>query len=94
MCLSFVNEISQYDSLYSRKINISDSDNISKLFKFFDKRKYILIIDIQHNDDPLFLKQITNDNDKYFCSQCQKEIISLDNVCKCNLCHMSYVIIL
>ena len=89
MCLSFVNEISQYDSLYIKKIDIEDSENISKLFTFFDKRKYILIIDIQHNDDPLFLKQIANDNNKYFCSQCQKEILSLDNIYKCNLCHMS-----
>ena len=92
MCLSFVNEISKYDSLYIKKINIQDNENITNLLSFFDKKKYILIIEIQHNEDPLFFNPIDNNKiNKYFCSQCQKEIASLEseNIYKCNICHFS-----
>ena len=87
MCISFVNEISSYDSLYIHKINISDEENISKLFSYYDKKRNILIIEIQKDNEQLFLNEIKND--KYFCSECQKEISSFENIYKCNFCHFS-----
>ena len=87
MCISFVNEISSYDSLYIQKINISDEENISKLFSYYDKKRNILIIEIQKNNDQLFLKEIKNN--KYFCSECNKEISSFEKIYKCNFCHLS-----
>ena len=86
MCISFVNEISSYDSLYIQKIDISDDKNISNLFSLYDKKKNILIIEIQKDNEPLFLNEIKN---KYFCSECKKEISSFENIYKCNFCHLS-----
>jgi len=86
MCISFVNEISSYDSLYIQKIDISDEENISNLFSHYDKKKNILIIEIQKDNEPLFLNEINN---KYFCSECKKEISSFENIYKCNFCHFS-----
>ena len=87
MCISFVNGITQYDSLFLKSIKISDNDNISDLLSFLDKKKHILIIEIQHNDDPLFLKEIQNG--KLFCAECLKEIYPLSNKYECNICHLS-----
>ena len=86
MCISFVNKISSYDSLYIQKIDISDDKNISNLFSHYDKKKNILIIEIQKDNEPLFLNEIKN---KYFCSECKKEISSFENIYKCNFCHLS-----
>ena len=87
MCISFVNEISSYDSLFIQKFDISDEENISKLFSIYDKKKHILIIEIQKDNEPLFLNEIKNN--KYFCSECKKEISSFENIYKCNFCHLS-----
>ena len=87
MCLSFVNDITQYDSLYLKKIEISENDNIAQLLSFFDKKKHILIIEIQNNDDPLFIKEISNNS--IFCTECKKEISSIENKYECNICHFS-----
>ena len=87
MCISLVNNISHYNSLYIKNINISDNDNVAKLKEILDEKKYILIIEIQNNEEPLFLKSI--DNNKYLCTICQKEIKSIDSSYKCNICHMS-----
>ena len=89
MCLSLVNGISQYESLDINNINISDDDNITKLLMFFNKAKYILIIEIQQNEEPIFLKSINNNDNKYICSICKKEIPSIENSYKCNICHFS-----
>ena len=90
MCLSLVNGISQYKSLDINNINISNEDNITKLLSFFNKSKHILIIEIKYNDESSFLKPlINNDDSKYFCSICNKEITSIESSYKCNICHIS-----
>ena len=85
-CISFVNNIPIYDSLYINNIDIQDNDNIEKLSSF-NKKENILMIEIQHNNDPLFLNEINKN--KLSCVECQKEISSLDNIYKCNYCYFS-----
>ena len=87
MCISFVNNISSFDSIHLNKINISDEENITKLFSLSNQKKNILIIEIQAEKDSLFFKEIAND--KYICTQCKKEINSEENIYKCKICHMS-----
>ena len=87
MCLSLVNGISQYESLYIKNITISDEDNITKLLSFFNKTKHILIIEIQRNEEQTFLKSLINN--EYFCPICSKQITSLENRYKCNICNFS-----
>ena len=87
MCISFVNGISQYESLYIKNIELSDNENITQLLAFFNEKKHILIIEIQHNDDPLFLKDIPKN--KYFCRKCMKSISTIENKYNCNICHLS-----
>ena len=87
MCISFVNNIPSFDCLYLKNIQISDEENISKLFSFSNEKKNILITEIQAENDPLFLKEISND--KYICTQCKKEINSEEDIYKCKICHMS-----
>ena len=90
MCISYVNKIPLYDSLYIKNLQFSDSDDITKLLSSFNKEKHILIIETQYNDDPLFLKEIKNDNNnKYYCNECKEEILSLEDAYKCNKCHLS-----
>ena len=89
MCISYANEIPLYDSLYIKNLQFSDSDNITKLLSSYNKEKYILIIETQYNDDSLFLKEIKNDNNKYYCNECKEEILSLEDSYKCNKCHLS-----
>jgi ubiquitin C-terminal hydrolase len=87
MCISFVNNIPAFDCTYLKKIQISDDENISKLFSLYNQKKNILIIETQAENDSLFFKEI--DNDKYICTQCKKEIDSEENIYKCKICHMS-----
>ena len=87
MCISFVNEIIEYESLYLKNINISDNDNITELLSFINKKKQILVIEIQHNDDLLFIKEISSNN--LSCKECGKEILKIEDKHECNICHLS-----
>ena len=87
MCISYVNNIPSFDCLHLKNIQISDDENISKLFSLSNQKKNILIIEIQAENDPLFIKEIAND--KYICTQCKKEINSEEDIYKCKICHMS-----
>ena len=89
LSMTKTNIIQSYDSVYIEKQHIEDSENITKLSSY-DKKKYILMIEIQTNDEPLFLKEINIDkNKKYCCAECKNVILSLDNIYKCNICHFS-----
>ena len=87
MCISFVNNINVFDCLYTKKLKISENDNISKLLSSFDRKTNILITEIQYNNNSSFIKEINGD--KYICTVCKKEIKSLNDIYKCNICHLS-----
>jgi len=87
ICVSFVSNISSFDCLYLKNIQVSDDENISKLFSLCNQKKNILIIEIQSKNDSLFFKEIADD--KYICTQCKKEINSKENIYKCKICHLS-----
>ena len=89
ICVSLVNDLTKYESIFLQKISISEKDSISNLISLYDKKKHILIIELQNNNSPLFINPLIQINNKYLCSSCNKEIDQLSKSYKCNICNYS-----
>ena len=90
ICVSLVNDLPKYESVYLQKIDISENDSITNLISIYDKGKYILIIQLENqNLSPLFINPIISNNKIYTCSSCKNEINNLDKAYKCNICNFS-----
>ena len=90
ICISYINNLPKYDSIYLNKLLLEEIDSISKLLSLYNKSKHILIIELQEKSSSLFINQIQlNENNKYICSVCNKEINILKKAYKCNICNYS-----
>ena len=76
-----------YESLYIKKIELKDEENLDFLFSIFDKKKYFLIIEIIQKGEINYLLQIEQDN--YKCNICGSKIKDEKEIYKCQLCHFS-----
>ena len=83
----FANSIPMYESLYIKKIELQDEENLDNLFSVFDKKKHFLLVEIIQKGEINFLVQIDKNNNK--CTICGKEIKDIKNIYKCQVCHFS-----
>ena len=81
ICISYINYIPKYESIYLTKLSLEETDPISKLLSLYDKSKNILIIELEKSSS-LFINPIKSD----ICSACNKDIIT---PYKCNVCNYS-----
>ena len=88
ICLSLVNKLPKYESIYLKNIDISNDDSISKLLSSYNKKNHLLIIELYQNESPFIIPIIPN-KDIYTCQACQKEINDLSKAYKCNICNCS-----
>ena len=87
IAFGFVLEIQMYESLYLKKIEFQDEDNLEQFFSVFNKRKHILLIEIIQENDFNYLVQIDRENLK--CASCCKKIKDEKEINKCDYCHYS-----
>ena len=87
--ISYINGINAYESLFIEKINLEDDNNLEDIFKFFDNKNDLLIIELVENDSQAFLKQKKYDvNGLYKCSVCKKELSFMERY-NCERCNFS-----
>ena len=95
--LSFINDIQTYESIYLQELIFNEEEknnSVENIFKKYNTKTEILIIEIHQKINSKFLKQILpklNQNQKYiyYCSICNKEINDINtekNICP--LCNM------
>ena len=84
--IAFTYKIQMYESLYIEKLEIKDDNTLSDFLIKYDKKKYILIIEIMNKGDCNFLIQMDK---KYKCSICGKKIKNLKEKYNCEICHFS-----
>ena len=88
ICVSFLNKLPKYESIYLKNIEISNDDSISKLLSSYNKSKDLLIIELHQKDSPFIIPIIPNNN-IFTCQSCKKEITDLNQAYKCNICNYS-----
>ena len=90
MCFSYIIGISLYDSLFIEKLELKDENTLDDLFKKYDKKKHILIIEITDlNEDNYFVDLKKEMNKEYKCTICKKKINSLKDKYNCEICEYS-----
>ena len=90
MVYSFGIGVKIYESLYIHKLELDENTNLEEFFKIFDKSKHILIIETFYVDSLPFFLDLNNQNDnKYICSLCNKEINNLNEKYECDYCFFS-----
>ena len=90
ICVSLVNRLPKYKTIFLQKIFISEEDPITNLISKYNKNTHILIIELQNSNDSLFINPlIPNSNNAYKCSLCEKEIQNINSAYKCNICNYS-----
>ena len=94
--LAFTNNFFIYNSILLKEIIIGNEEPVNSLFKFFNKKNHILIIEIGEKNSDNFLqviKPIFNDektnNLKYQCNICENEI-SYNKRYNCGKCNISF----
>ena len=93
MQICFVNDIPSYESVFINEIKFSKDDNIQEIFKKFNPKKELLIIEIadkKSNNQFLHqIKPIPNSGQTYSCSICNHKIRDLnDTKYTCEICSM------
>ena len=86
MIFAFKYGIQMYESLYIEKIEFQDDNTLNDFFIKYDKKKDILIVEINKKDDCNFLVQMDNN---YKCNICGKEIKNLKEKYNCDICNFS-----
>ena len=92
MFLSFINDITPYESIFFQEIFLTSEDKtkpVKEIFCKYNPKKEILIIELTSvkNNVPKFLLPINTD--KLLCSICNKEIKDInDTKYMCDLCSM------
>ena len=94
ICLTYANNILIYDSTLLKKIILSEEDSIEFLFKTYDKKKHILIIEINEKNMDTFLqeiKPIINEDKNNLIYQCNmgENLINYEQRYICDKCNMS-----
>ena len=89
ICISLINNLPKYESIFLHNINVSENNLVSNLVSSYDKKSYMLIIELQEKSSSLFINPILQINTKYSCAICKKEIHNLEKAYKCNICNYS-----
>ena len=96
ICIAFTNNILIYNSTQLKKIEINDEDSINSLFKIYNKKNNILIIELNEKNCDNFLQEIKpilnnnkNINFIYRCNICENEI-NINKKYNCGKCNISF----
>lgn len=96
ICISFCYNFDSYDSILIKEIKLSEDEPVNSLFKIYDKKEHILIIEISDKNYSNFLKEIKpfegskNRIDKiYQCRLCENGINKSQRY-ECALCKISF----
>ena len=97
ICLAFTKNILIYNSIHLKEIILKEEESINSLFKIYDKKKHILIIEIGEKNNDNFLQVIqpilydeNNDNyATYLCTICETEI-NKNKRYLCKKCNISF----
>ena len=84
---AFANSLQMYESLYIKKVEIKDEENLDNLFSIFEQKKHFLIIEIIKKDDMNFLFQIDKNANK--CTICGTQLKDENEIYKCKVCNFS-----
>ena len=86
---AFKKGVDMYESLDIQRIEIDENLNLNDFFQQYDKNKHILIVEIfKVNDLPFLFNLKPQNENKYFCNYCNKEITSINQKYNC-ICHFS-----
>jgi ubiquitin C-terminal hydrolase len=86
---AFVKDVDMYESLDIHRLELDENSNLKDFFQKYDKNKHILIVEIFKVNDLPFLFDLKPQNEnKYLCNMCNKEITNLDQKYNC-ICHFS-----
>ena len=92
MLICFINNILIYESVFIQELNFSENQKISEMFKTFNPKTELLIIEIlDNNSNTKFINQIKPmlDTQQYICSICNKVITNVDEAIRaCDICNM------
>lgn len=96
ICISFSHNFSSYDSVLIKEIKLGEDEPVNSLFKIYNKKEHILIIEISDKNYDNFLKEIKpfestkNKIDEiYQCRLCENEINKSQRY-ECKLCKISF----
>lgn len=86
---AFVKGIDMYESVDIQRLELDEESNLNDFFQKYDKKKHILMVEIFKENDLAFLFDLKPQNDnKYLCNMCNKEIKKVDQKYNC-ICHFS-----
>ena len=87
--LAFLLKLDFFESINIERLELEENSNINELFNKYDKSRHILIVQAFNVDDLPFLTDLKYQNEnKLFCSICNKEIKKIENKYNC-ICHYS-----
>jgi len=87
--LAFFIKVDFFESINLEQLELDENSNINELFNKYDKERHILIVQAFNEDDLPFLTDLRYQNEnKLFCSICNKEIKKIEHKYNC-ICHYS-----
>ena len=96
ICISFSHNFLSYDSILIKEIKLREDEPVNSLFKIYDKKEHILIIEISEKNYDNFLKEIkpfestkNRIDEVYQCRLCENEINKSQRY-ECRLCKISF----
>ena len=90
LCFSYIIKNSLYDSIYLDKLDLKDQITLEEFFKIYNKKKYILIIEISDiKDNNFFIDLKQKMNKEYKCTVCNKKLEKLEDEYNCGICNLS-----
>ena len=92
MFLSFINDITPYESIFFQEITLTSEDKtkpVKEIFSKYNSKKEILIIELTSIKNNISKFLLSINTDKLLCSICNKEIVDInDTKYMCDLCSM------
>ena len=84
---AYILAIKMFESIYIKKIEFQDEDNLEDFFSVFNKEKHILIVEITKKNGFNFIVEMSKNN--YKCTNCYKKLENESEIYKCEICHYS-----
>lgn len=86
---AFIKGVDMYESLDIQRLEFNENSSLNDFFQRYDNKKHILIVEIfQVNELPFLFDLKPQNENKYHCNICNKEIDNLDQKYNC-ICHFS-----